>query len=156
MHSRIRIVGAAMASVMLLSVVAAPAAFGKGRPLKAELSGANEVGVAGDPDGTGIAKLRLNQGKRRVCYTIQVNDIEVATAVHIHSGAAGVNGPVEVTLGTPDATGYAKGCVHDVKRSLIKDMRKNRADYYVNVHNAEFPAGALRGQLKKMRPGRNR
>jgi len=156
MHSRIRIVGAAMASVMLLSVVAAPAALGKGRPLKAELSGANEVGVAGDPDGTGIAKLRLNQGKRRVCYKIQVNDIEAATAAHIHSGAAGVNGPVEVVLGTPDETGFAQGCVHDVERSLIKDMRKNRADYYVNVHNAEFPTGALRGQLKKMRPGRNR
>ena len=155
MSSRFRIVGTALAAVMLLSVAAAPAALGKGRPLKAVLDGANEV-AAGHPDGTGIAKLRLNQGKRRVCYRIQVNDIGPATAAHIHSGAAGVNGGVVVTLGTPDETGYASGCVHDVERSLIKDMRKNRSQYYVNVHNEEFPAGALRGQLQKKRPGKNK
>jgi len=28
------------------------------------------------------------------------------------------------------------------------DIIKNPANYYVNVHNAEFSNGALRGQLK--------
>jgi hypothetical protein len=32
---------------------------------------------------------------------------------------------------------------------LAKDILKDPADYYVNVHNAEYPAGALRGQLSK-------
>ena len=156
MNPRFRIVGSALAAVMLLSVAAAPAALGKGRPLKAVLTGAAEVPSPGDPDGTGLAKLRLNQGKRRVCYKIQVNDIDVATAVHIHAGAADVSGGVVLTLGTPDVTGFVKGCVNDVERSLIKDMRKHRSDYYVNVHNAEFADGALRGQLSKKAPGRHR
>jgi hypothetical protein len=32
---------------------------------------------------------------------------------------------------------------------LAKDILKNPADYYVNVHNEEYEAGALRGQLSK-------
>ena len=44
--------------------------------------------------------------------------------------------------------GFSSGCV-DVGRALAKEILKNPADYYVNVHNAEFPGGALRGQLSK-------
>jgi hypothetical protein len=29
------------------------------------------------------------------------------------------------------------------------DIIKNPGNYYVNVHNAEFPKGAIRGQLVK-------
>lgn len=155
MSSTIRVLGATMAAAMLLSVAATPAALGKGRPLKAVLSGDEEV-PAVITDGSGIAKLRLNQGKRRVCYKIQLTNIDDAIGAHIHDGAAGENGPIVVVLGTPDATGYAKGCVEDVARSLIKDMRKNRSEYYVNVHTVAVPSGEVRGQLQKMRPGRNR
>jgi hypothetical protein len=37
----------------------------------------------------------------------------------------------------------------EVDRELALAILKHPADYYVNVHNAEFPAGAARGQLSK-------
>jgi hypothetical protein len=32
---------------------------------------------------------------------------------------------------------------------VVTDLLANPAGYYVNVHNAEFRAGAIRGQLSK-------
>ena len=66
---------------------------------------------------------------------------------HIHEGAAGKDGPPKVTF-DPPKTGSAKGC-NPADAALIKAIMQNPADYYVNVHNAAFPKGAVRGQLSK-------
>jgi hypothetical protein len=142
------LISALLLGILMISTIGSPAALAKGRPLKADLAGANEVPGPGDPDGTGRARLRLNQGKERVCYRIEVSAIDAATAAHIHRGPAGVAGPVVVTLGTPDASGIAEGCV-TVDRELVKTIRKNASGYYVNVHNSVYPDGAVRGQLTK-------
>jgi hypothetical protein len=141
-----------MSAIVALALMTAPVAVANGRPLKAELSGANEVPVAAD--GSGSARLRLNQGRHRICYSIQVSGLTLpATAAHIHVGAAGEVGDPVVTLDPPDATGVAAGCV-TVARALVKAIRKHPAEYYVNVHTTDFPAGAARGQLGKWAPGR--
>ena len=117
-----------------------------GRPFSVELTGEAEV-TPGDPDGTGIAKLRVNPGLGRVCYVLEVDGIAPATGAHIHEAPAGSAGPVVVGL-EPPTDGMSRGC-EDVSRELARDLIKNPSDYYVNVHNAEFPAGALRGQLSR-------
>jgi len=118
-----------------------------GRPFSTAMTGAEEVPGPGDPDGSGEAFITLNHGRGEVCFQLTVSDIAPAAAAHIHEGPAGVAGPVVVGL-TPPTGGSSSGCV-SADRDLIKDIIQNPVEYYVNVHNADFPAGAVRGQLSK-------
>jgi hypothetical protein len=49
---------------------------------------------------------------------------------------------------TPPTSGSSSGCT-SADPSLIKAIIQHPENYYVNVHNADFPGGALRGQLSK-------
>ncbi len=109
--------------------------------LGAVLVGGNEVPTPGDPDGFGFADVRVKRGE--VCWRISVNAVESIAAAHIHAGPKGVTGPVVVPLDP-----YRAGCV-DTRRRTARFIRQHPGEFYVNVHNAEFPAGALRGQLRK-------
>lgn len=82
-----------------------------------------------------------------MCFELTVSDIAPATAAHIHKAPADQAGPVVVTL-TPPTDGSSKDCV-DADAELIKDIRQNPGNYYINVHTQDFPAGAVRGQLSK-------
>jgi len=117
-----------------------------GRPLSAVLAGDAEVPGPGDPDGSGTATLRLNSGRQRICFDIEVSDVEEITAAHIHVGAEDEAGPIVVDFDI--ANNGLRGCI-DVERRVAKEIRKHPDAYYVHVHNAEYPAGALRGQLSK-------
>ena len=48
---------------------------------------------------------------------------------------------------TSAVTGGAR-CVSGVDPALIREIRAHPGRYYVNVHNAEYPGGAVRGQLR--------
>ena len=146
MRSLSRKLGRSLISVAVVVVAVGPAHAG-GAPREASLDGASEVPGPGDPDGTGFASIELNQGQGTLCYELAVADIAPATAAHVHRAPAGVPGPVVVPL-NPPATGSSSGCVL-VDRALIKEIRQHPDAYYVNVHNAQFPAGAVRGQLNK-------
>jgi len=76
-----------------------------------------------------------------------VKDLPEATAAHIHEGAVGKDGPVKVGLDAPKG-GSAKGC-KSADAAVVKDIMANPANYYVNVHNAAYKSGAIRGQLSK-------
>ncbi len=114
----------------------------------ADLSGAAEVPGPGDPDGAGIATLDWDSEDEQLCYAIAVDDIDPATAAHVHRGAAGVAGPPVITLDTPDADGGSDGCV-SITSTLRREIRANPAGFYVNVHTGPHPAGAVRGQLEQ-------
>ena len=133
------------------SAFAQPASQG-GRKFTTELTGEAEVTAAGVPnqgdlDGTGTAELTINVGQGRICYSIEVSGIAPAAAAHIHEAPATTTGPIVVPLQAP-TDGSSSACA-TVDRELAKEILKSPADYYVNVHNADFPAGALRGQLSK-------
>jgi hypothetical protein len=145
----------AVVSVALaLTIAAAPTrAVGQaqqgGVKLSATLSGANEVnaqgvGNQGDPDGAGSFSGRLIPGQGQLCYSL-TSAIDAPTMAHIHTGAAGTNGPVFVPF--PDLT-PGEHCI-SMDREKATALVSKPQDFYVNIHNAAFPAGAVRGQLGK-------
>jgi CHRD domain len=140
---------AATLGMVAMLVTAAPA-LGQGRPFSSALTGAAEVPGPGDPDASGTAFITLNQGQGEVCFDLSWAGIDgTVTAAHIHVGTAGVAGPVVVTLftGALAGTDSASGCVSGVSEELIKAIRQDPNNYYVNIHSDVFPAGAVRGQL---------
>ena len=118
----------------------------------ANLTGAQEEPDPGDTNGSGSASIRMDRAKRTVCFTIRVRNIGRVVAGHIHRGRRGVAGGIEVTLIDESSTRTRfTGCAEDVERGLISEMQRRPGGFYVNVHSEEFPAGAVRGQLKKVR-----
>ena len=112
--------------------------------LTADLSGKNEVPQRTETNGRGTATVfGVDEDANRLCYVLQVSKIDPATAAHIHVGAAGVNGPVVVNLARP-TDGDSAGCV---QTDRAQEILANPANFYVNVHNKQFPGGAVRGQL---------
>lgn len=153
-HSTPRRLGVAAAALALgvtgvLAATAPAQAREGGRQLQTDLFGAEEVPGPGDPDGSGDATITVRPGKNaQVCWDVSVEDVETPTAGHLHEAPAGVAGPVVVAFSNAAGSFDFAGCA-PVSKELAKDVIKNPADYYVNVHNAPFPAGAVRGQLSR-------
>ncbi len=125
--------------------------------LEATLDGRSEVSdskrISGDPNGRGEAYVfGIDGDAKTLCYVLTVGKIDPAAAAHIHEGKAGTNGPVVVNLAAP-ADGNAADCLTEgeagkfVGDQTVAEILANPEDYYVNVHNAEYPGGAIRGQL---------
>jgi hypothetical protein len=108
-----------------------------------ELSGEEEAPGPGDPDGSGSATIIVIPPDT-ICYVLTAEGIQPARAAHIHEGEPGVAGPIVQEL-APPTFGASGGCIENPE--LVSDLQENPDDYYVNVHNAEYPAGAIRGQL---------
>lgn len=124
--------------------------------LRARLRGSEEVPEPGDEDGAGRATIRVNDETYRVCFNLGWRNIGAPTMAHIHEAPDGEAGPVVVTLFTSDAPlpetiKGVRGCAGEVDPALAQDLIANPSDYYVNIHNPEFPAGAIRGQLHRPR-----
>jgi CHRD domain len=78
---------------------------------------------------------------------------------HIHRGAAGVNDMIVVEffelVANPadprhdqlEAESGLEDCV-PASESILNEIAANPQGFYVNLHNARFPAGAIRGQLQ--------
>ena len=115
--------------------------------LSTTLTGAAERPGPGDADGAGTATVKLDIAKGEVCYELKVSNIATANMAHIHKGAADAAGGVVVPLTAP-AEGSSSGCVTPADPAVVKAIAEHPGDYYVNVHNAEFKPGAIRGQLK--------
>ena len=131
MTKPLMLLGGIFAAMLAVPAVAAPVT------LVATLDGAN----GGDADGTGTFEAEVDADKGSFCYSLTVDKIDPATMAHVHTGAAGTNGPPVVNLSV------GSGQCIDAKPDVLKSIVAAPAGYYVNVHNATYPGGAIRGQL---------
>ena len=115
--------------------------------LAAALNGANERPDPGDPDGSGFALVIIDPEAGTVRYAIFVVDIGTPTAAHIHRGTSDIAGPVVINFNPSFSNGTAVGTVTAGQVPLLEEIIASPGEFYVNVHNADFPAGAVRGQL---------
>jgi hypothetical protein len=73
-------------------------------------------------------------------------------AAHIHEGARGENGPVVAALAGPE-DGSAADCLTEGEEGKFPTgeagiVQRILNNFYINVHNPEYPNGAIRGQLE--------
>jgi hypothetical protein len=144
--------GAIAATGLALGLTASVGAQGSGdRAIFAVMNGAKEVDVSGqhgtgDKNGHGSFSATLDG--RQLCYGIQVKNINNPVAAHIHRGGPNVAGPVIQPLDQPSSgdPGASSACVQ-ISRSLARGLKRNPGKFYVNVHTADLPNGAVRGQL---------
>lgn len=128
--------------------------------------------IAGDPNGRGEAYVfGIDGSTTTFCYVLQVQGIgELDQApgngrmAHIHRGAPGENGPVVVSLAWPQ-DGASADCISESRilpsgapafardpatgqpLATALEILTEPGEYYVNVHNAAYPSGVVRGQL---------
>lgn len=146
--------------ISVASAIAIPtlvsASHGRGAGFVGRLAGSEEVPGPGDEDGTGRVSTRINRDHSRLCYNLGWRGIGAPTAAHIHQGSKGEAGEVVATLFTsdtalPETIAGVRGCIDIPTDDWVDAFIENPANYYVNVHNAEFPGGAVRGQLRTAR-----
>jgi hypothetical protein len=132
-----------LAAGSALALVLAPAAaLAAPVTLTATLSGAAETG-GGDADGAGAFSVEIDAESGDFCYSLSATGTDAPTMAHVHSGAAGSDGPPVVTIEV------ASDICMAVEPAVLKPIVDNPAGFYINVHTAAFPKGAVRGQLAK-------
>ncbi|MEZ4585750.1 MAG: CHRD domain-containing protein [Gemmatimonadales bacterium] len=133
-----------LALVALLAAAAAPPPVAEVF-LQAEMTGTTEVPGPGDRDGRGTIRLRVLADSGKVCYEATITGIARPRQVHVHQGEVGSAGPPVVTL-TSDLAANPSGCVM-TEPAVLAEVVEQPGRFYLNVHSAEHPAGAIRGQL---------
>lgn len=152
--------------VLLLAAILAAAGFAgsvfaahEGQQFMAEMTPDQEV-MEVESDATGDTHIQFSEDGMSLEYTVNAYGLENTMAGHFHSGAPGVNGPVELFLfENAEPMDYdgevATGTLTEA--DLVGDMSWEdftkalvAGDIYVNLHTEEYPDGEIRGQVMAM------
>jgi hypothetical protein len=143
---RFKILGLIATTALLAALVVPGLVSAAGVIMEAKLKGSEEP-AGGDPNGKGTAEVLAKKKKEIVAFELTYRNIEEASAAHIHKGKKGVDGPIVVPLVEERFPSGESGRVRNVDSDLIRKITRRPQNFYVNIHNAEYPGGAIRGQL---------
>ena len=147
------VVAGALGVAVLVGTAAAEPAGQKSLGL---LNGNEEVSATGAPDqgdldaaGYVVATVDGKAGKVCVTEFKTAGVTGTITLFHIHKAPAGQNGPIVVDFVPLLPSGI--GCVNVTDRRLLNDIKRAPSKFYFNVHSTpDFPAGAIRGQIRHL------
>jgi hypothetical protein len=159
--------------LVALTLTGVASAASASRNFVAVLTGDQEVPPRETP-AFGATAFHLRPDGSALLFRLIVANLENATAAHIHCGAAGVNGPVGVTLfaaapgGGPFNGVLAEGAITSPDPgnacgwATLADVvaALHSGNTYVNVHTndgvpptntgpGDFPGGEIRGQISE-------
>ncbi|MFE1166202.1 CHRD domain-containing protein [Nocardiopsis sp. NPDC058789] len=128
--------------------------------------------VPGEEGAWGSFRFRLNSAEDVICYDIRFFGVTppylspAKTATHIHQAADGEFGPPRLAFPDPERDGRgglrSSGCMrgpfttglegddgNDTGAGFtVAQIEDDPSSFYADTHTADFPAGAIRGQLK--------
>lgn len=173
MPNSTRTLAAIAAAALALS---ATPAFAEEQHFEATLTGAAQLPDATDSKATGVLKLTLYDGEKKISYTLSVTDLQNAYSSELHLGGPATNGPGVVKLFPAHGATARKGPFTGVLAEgtitgadligpllgsplseLVYQLRDGNA--YVNIHtndgvNAQkagpgnYRTGEIRGQIE--------
>jgi hypothetical protein len=126
----------------------------------ASLSPANEVPPVGNAESSGRGAVQITLAGNTASFYFQLTGFPGDTrtvGAHIHTGGAGVNGPIVVNTGlsaaaplltTAPVTEFSVTGI-PVDAAVVQGIVNNPAAYYFNVHSPMNPGGFARGQLMR-------
>lgn len=127
-------------------------------------NGATNKAIVGDPNAKGEAYVfGIDGDPFTLCYLLVDIEKLAETALppgaprvaHIHEGARGTNGGIVANLAWPQ-DGQAADCLTEGEQGkfptgesgIVQRILSNPGSFYINIHNSEYPGGAIRGQLE--------
>ena len=125
--------------------------FGASATYLIQGDGSQQVPGPGDADGWVTGTITLDDVTGVISWDFTYRNIDAPTLMHIHgpNGSAGQTAGVHIGLGVVTSGGpgtLVNSMVHAVLQD-VTDVLDDPTDFYVNIHNPAFGAGAVRGQL---------
>lgn len=140
----------AIAATLTLSLMV-PIFASAGTAITAHATGDQVVNPSGgDPKGVADFRLNVNRVKRRICYTITFSKIQNVTGAFLHKGGPNqIARPIATFFTDKSATSPREGCVKNLKKRIVKRLKRKPDAHYVDLTSKKHPDGAVRGQLEE-------
>jgi hypothetical protein len=132
-----------------LTVLAALPALASAQVISAEMSG-TEVKNSKGGDEDGLAALHVTSieaATGKLCFKASWTRIGALTGLFLYEGPQGATGKQVTKLLGPTSGSSASACARGIPAATLGKIEANPTAYFAAITTAEFPSGAVRGQL---------